>query len=96
MVRLQLRELPGHALDPRLVFLEEDSAAAVVQRAPHRTVVAQAEDQEVAGRLPLENLCRDGDLSEGLLRSDVGGGVVDDGFCERGWKLCARRCFSCC
>lgn len=71
MVRLQRRELLCDTLDPFLVFFEEDGAPAVVQCAPHEAVMAEAEDKEVAGRLPLQNFICDGDLSQGLLGSDV-------------------------
>lgn len=55
IVRLQTGQLLRDLIDPRLVFLEKDGAAAVVERSPHEAVDSQSEDQEVAGRLPLED-----------------------------------------
>lgn len=57
MVRLQSWELLLDLLDPGLVFLKEHGAAAIVEGCPHEAVMAEAEDEEVAGRLPLQDSC---------------------------------------
>ena len=89
MVRLQGGEPGLNLLDPGLVFLKEDGAASVVQSGPHRAIVAQPEDQEIARGFLGEDAEAYGDFFVGLLWGDVGGGVVDEGFGDGGLDLVA-------
>lgn len=77
VVRLQHGEAAADPVDPRRVLIEEHGAAAVVERVPHEAVVAEAEDEEVARRQPLEDSRSHRDLPQRLLRRGGGGGVVD-------------------
>ncbi|PON74521.1 hypothetical protein PanWU01x14_049280 [Parasponia andersonii] len=87
VVRLQAGQTTPNLLDPGLVLLEEDRTAAVVEGGPHEAVVAQSEDEEVAGRLLLEDPHGDRDLLEGLLRGHVGRRIVDQGVGQRRWRF---------
>ena len=47
VVGLEARVVGADGGDPGGVLLEEDGAAAVVERRPHGAVVAEAEDEEI-------------------------------------------------
>ena len=76
VVGLEGRVRGADAGDPRRVLLQEHRPPAVVERRPHRAVVAEPEDEEVAGRPALQHAQRDPDLVGGLLRRHVGRRVV--------------------
>nr|GME02485.1 hypothetical protein TorRG33x02_286950 [Ipomoea batatas] len=91
----------------RAVLLEENRPAAVVKGGPHEAIMAEAEDQEVAGGLLLQHPHRHRDFLHRLLGSDVGGHVVHQRVGQRRRDLAAalgpaRRqrggtcCYPCC
>lgn len=68
-----------NGLDPLGVLFEEERVAIRVEGSPHEGVVAEAEDEEVAGPDGLEGVEGDPDLGEGLLRDHARRGVVENG-----------------
>ncbi|KAL6983917.1 hypothetical protein U1Q18_017288, partial [Sarracenia purpurea var. burkii] len=66
-------------LDPFGIFLEKEGGAAGVEGGPHKGIVAEAEDEEVAGGKRSEDVEGDTDLADGLLRDHLRCGVVEYG-----------------
>lgn len=56
------REVAEHVLKPFRVFFEEDGISAGVEGGPHGRIVAEAENEEVAGGTAAEDVVGNGNL----------------------------------
>jgi len=69
---------------PFEILLEEEGVSIGVKGGPHRRVVAEAEDEEVAGSAPEKDVERDADFGYGLLWDRTTCGVMEYRFGEQG------------
>lgn len=63
-VSLECRGVFEDGLDPLGIFFEEYGSATWIERCPHERIMAETEDEEVAGSESLEYVEGDGDFSQ--------------------------------